>query len=126
MLEMDENDGLRATLLTCLITVCAALVGMYSGIDFSFMRGFLFFGLCALLLVGFGRIFFGMTSAMIRLKAICGAVLFSLFLVYDFYRLKQLSDIGINDWSTALNIAISIYLDILNLLLEIMQAMGDS
>ena len=126
MLEMDENDGLRATLLTCLITVCAALVGMYSGIDFSFMRGFLFFGLCALLLVGFGRIFFGMTSAMIRLKAICGAVLFSLFLIYDFNRLKQLSDIGINDWSTALNMAISIYLDILNLLLEIMQAMGDS
>ena len=125
MLEMDENDGLRATLLTCLITVCAALVGMYSGIDFSFMRGFLFFGLCALLLVGFGRIFFGMTSAMIRFKAICGAVLFSLFLVYDFNRLKQLSDIGINDWSTALNMAISIYLDILNLLLEIMQAMGD-
>ena len=116
MLEMDENDGLRATLLTCLITVCAALVGMYSGIDFSFMRGFLFFGLCALLL----------TSAMIRLKAICGAVLFSLFLVYDFNRLKQLSDIGINDWSTALKVAISIYLDILNLLLEIMQAMGDS
>jgi len=126
MLEMDENDGLRATLLTCLITVCAALVGMYSGIDFSFMRGFLFFGLCALLLLGFGRIFFGMTSAMIRFKAICGAVLFSLFLVYDFNRLKQLSDIGINDWSTALNMAISIYLDILNLLLEIMQAMGDS
>ena len=126
MLEMDENDGLRATLLTCLITVCAALVGMYSGIDFSFMRGFLFFGLCALLLVGFARIFFGMTSAMIRLKAICGAVLFSLFLVYDFNRLKQLSDIGINDWSTALKVAISIYLDILNLLLEIMQAMGDS
>jgi len=48
-----------------------------------------------------------------------------LFLVYDFNRLKQLSDIGINDWSTALNMAISIYLDILNLLLEIMQAMGD-
>jgi FtsH-binding integral membrane protein len=62
----------------------------------------------------------------LRLKAICGAVLFSLFLVYDFNRLKQLSDIGINDWSTALKVAISIYLDILNLLLEIMQAMGDS
>ena len=125
MLEMDENDGLRATLLTCLITVCAALVGMYSGIDFSFMRGFLFFGLCGLILVGFGRIFFGMTSAMIRIKAICGAVLFSLFLVYDFNRLKQLSDIGINDWSTALELAISIYLDILNLLLDILQLMGD-
>ena len=126
MLQMDENDGLRATLLTCLITVGAGLIGTYSGIDFSFMRGFLFYGLCALLLIGFGRIFFGMTSAMIRLKAICGAVLFTLYLVYDFNRLKQFSDIGINDWSTALNMAISIYLDILNLLLEIMEAMGNS
>ena len=126
MLEMDENDGLRATLLTCLITVGAALIGMYSGIDFSFIRGFLFCALCLLLLVGFWRIFFGMTSAAIRAKAICGAILFSLFLVYDFNRLKQLSDIGINDWSTALDMAISIYLDILNLLLEIMQAMGNS
>ena len=52
MLQMDENDGLRATLLTCLITVGAGLIGTYSGIDFSFMRGFLFYGLCVLLLIG--------------------------------------------------------------------------
>jgi FtsH-binding integral membrane protein len=32
----------------------------------------------------------------------------------------------VNDWSTALNMAISIYLDILNLLLEILEAMGNS
>ena len=67
-----------------------------------------------------------MSSAMIRIKAIAGAILFSLFLVYDFNRLKNLNDIGVNDWSTALNMAISIYLDILNLLLEILDAMGNS
>jgi FtsH-binding integral membrane protein len=126
MLEMDENDGLRAILLTCFITVAAAIVGMYSGIDFSFMRSFLFFGLCALILIGLVRLFFGMTTAMIRAKAIAGAILFSLYLVYDFNRLKQIGDLGVNDWSTALQIAISIYLDILNLLLEILDAMGNS
>ena len=126
MLEMDENDGLRAILLTCFITMAAALVGMYSGIDFSFMRGFLFYSLCGLILLGFVRIFFGMTSAMVRAKAIGGAILFTLYLVYDFNRLKNLNDIGANDWSTALHIAISIYLDILNLLLEILAAMGES
>ena len=98
----------------------------YSGIDFSFMRTFLFYGLCALILIGLVRIFVGMSSAMIRIKAIAGAILFSLFLVYDFNRLKNLNDIGVNDWSTALNMAISIYLDILNLLLEILDAMGNS
>ena len=126
MLEMDENDGLRAILLTLFITIAAALVGMYSGIDFSFMRTFLFYSLCALILIGLVRIFVGMSSAMIRIKAIAGAILFSLFLVYDFNRLKNLNDIGVNDWSTALNMAISIYLDILNLLLEILDAMGNS
>jgi FtsH-binding integral membrane protein len=126
MLEMDENDGLRAILLTCFITMAAALVGMYSGIDFSFMRTFLFYSLCALILIGLVRIFVGMSSAMIRVKAIAGAILFTLFLVYDFNRLKNLNDIGANDWSTALHIAISIYLDILNLLLEILAAMGES
>ena len=35
MLNMDENDGLRALQLTVLIIFGAALVGMYSGIDFS-------------------------------------------------------------------------------------------
>ncbi len=67
-----------------------------------------------------------MTTAMIRAKAIAGAILFSLYLVYDFNRLKQIGDLGVNDWSTALQIAISIYLDILNLLLEILDAMGNS
>lgn len=38
----------------------------------------------------------------------------------------EIERLGINDWSTALNVAISIYLDILNLLLEIMEAMGNS
>jgi FtsH-binding integral membrane protein len=106
--------------------MAAALVGMYSGIDFSFMRTFLFYSLCALILIGLVRIFVGMSSAMIRIKAIAGAILFTLFLVYDFNRLKNLNDIGANDWSTALHIAISIYLDILNLLLEILAAMGES
>jgi FtsH-binding integral membrane protein len=63
---------------------------------------------------------------MIRIKAIAGAILFTLFLVYDFNRLKNLNDTGVNDWSTALNMAISIYLDILNLLLEILEIMGNS
>ena len=32
---------------------------------------------------------------------------------------------GVNDWESALQIAISLYLDIINLLLEILDAMGN-
>lgn len=123
MLEADENDGLRTILVTVFITVAAALVGMYSGIDFSPMREFLFYGLCGLILFGLIRLLFGMNGALVRFKAILGAILFSLFLIYDFNRLKQLNDLGTNDWATALQIAISLYLDIINLLLELMEAM---
>ena len=124
MLEADENDGLRTILFTLFIAVAAALVGMYSGIDFSFMREFLFYSLCVLILVGLVRLLFGMSDALVRFKAILGAILFTLFLVYDFNRLKQLNDFGVNDWVTALHMAISLYLDIINLLLELLEAMG--
>jgi FtsH-binding integral membrane protein len=62
---------------------------------------------------------------MVRAKAIAGAMLFSLLLVYDFNRLKQLNDIGVNEWPAALDIAISLYLDIMNLLLDILELMGN-
>ena len=60
-----------------------------------------------------------------RLIAIGGAILFTLFLLYDFNRLSILSDKGVNDWETALKIAVSLYLDIINLLLEILEAMDN-
>ena len=53
-------------------------------------------------------------------------MLFTLFLLYDFNRLAALNDQGVNDWGTALRIAVSLYLDIVNLLLELMEAMGSS
>jgi FtsH-binding integral membrane protein len=34
-----------------------------------------------------------------------------------------LDEQGVNDWQTALQIAISLYLDIINLLLELLEAM---
>ena len=55
-------------------------------------------------------------------KAFFGIGLFILFLFVDFARLKELSDSS-NDWSTAFDIALNLYLDIVNLLLEILEAM---
>jgi len=47
-----------------------------------------------------------------------------LFLLFDFHRLEQASANGTNDWNTAFHIGFSIYLDVLNLLLELLEAMG--
>ena len=37
MIHMDENDGLRILKLTVAITFLAALIGIYSGLDFSWL-----------------------------------------------------------------------------------------
>ncbi len=62
----------------------------------------------------------------VRVSAIFGAVLFSLFLLYDFDYLEKQSELGNNTWSNAVDIAFILYLDIINLLLEILEAMGNS
>jgi len=125
MLNMDENDGLRALQLTVLITFSAALVGMYSGIDFSGLGIYLVVAIAALILCRLVMLFTGFASEQRRVIAIIGALLFTLFLVYDFYRLAYLGRQGVNDWQTALQIAINLYLDIINLLLELLEAMGE-
>jgi len=125
MLDMDENDGLLALQLTAMITIAAGVIGMYSGIDFSFLRGFLFFALLGLILIRLVMLFTGFASGQRRLIAICGAALFTLFLLFDFTRLAKMQESGVNDWESALQIAISLYLDIINLLLEILDAMGN-
>ena len=67
-------------------------------------------------------LFTNFASGQRRLIAIGGAILFTLFLLYDFNRLAALDEQGVNDWETALQIAVSLYLDIINLLLELLEA----
>ena len=122
MLNMDENDGLRALQLTVLITFAAGVVGMYSGLDFSGLGIYLGFALLGLMLLRLVMLFTNFASGQRRLIAIGGAILFTLFLLYDFNRLAALDEQGVNDWETALQIAVSLYLDIINLLLELLEA----
>jgi FtsH-binding integral membrane protein len=78
--------------------------------------------LLALILFEFSRTVFEFSRNTIRLKAFFGIGLFILFLFYDFARLNELSGYS-NKWDTAFEIALSLYLDIINLLLEILEAM---
>ena len=54
-----------------------------------------------------------------------GIVIFTLYLVYDFDSLKQANAAGDNSWGTAVDIAVNIYLDIINLFIELLIAMGE-
>ena len=125
-LEMDENDGIRALKITFLATLFSGFIG-YSDVgsaiyNSGFVQNILFFGLLALILFEFSRTVFKFSRNTIRLKAFFGIGLFILFLFYDFARLNELSGYS-NKWYTAFEIALSLYLDIINLLLEILEAM---
>jgi len=123
MLNMDENDGLRALRLTILIIFGAGAIGLYSGLDFSGLGIYLFYALIGLILLRLVMLFTKFASGQRRLIAIGGAILFTLFLLYDFNRLAAMNNQGVNNWEAALRIAVSLYLDIINLLLEILEAM---
>jgi FtsH-binding integral membrane protein len=125
-LEMDENDGIRSLKITLLATLFSGFIG-YSDVgsaiyNSGFIQNILFFGLLALIIFEFSRTVFKFSRNTIRLKAFFGIGLFILFLFYDFARLNELSGYS-NKWDTAFEIALSLYLDIINLLLEILEAM---
>jgi FtsH-binding integral membrane protein len=125
-LEMDENDGIRALKITLLATLFSGFIG-YSDVGYALynsglVQNILFFGLLALIFFEFSRTVFKFSRNTIRLKAFFGIGLFILFLFYDFARLNELSGYS-NKWDTAFEIALSLYLDIINLLLEILEAM---
>ena len=124
MIGMDENDGLRILKLTVVITFFTAIIGIYSGIDFSSLGYILIIPLFILVIWNLLNIFMNFTSASKRIMGFFGSIIFIGYLLFDFYRLEQASANGINDWNTAFNIGFSIYLDVINLLLELLEAMG--
>ena len=130
MLEMDENDGFTALKIVLVVTLITGFIGYGDFVSFSESSAFglvLIISLFGLLIFNFSRYYMEFSRKAVRRSAIFGAILFSLFLLYDFNYIKMQSSIyAKNDWSTALEMAFILYLDIINLLLEILEAMGNS
>ena len=99
MLEMDENDGFNALKIVFLVTLITGFIGysdFYSFSESSFLGGFLLISLLGLIGFEFIRIFRGFSRWAIRIKAIFGAFVFSIFLLFDFNLLRKKSDLGVN------------------------------
>lgn len=126
LISIDENLAIRVSWLTALVTMGAALFSWYSGIDFSFLGGALFFALLILLLVSIFRIFVEIKGFARKVIASCGILIFVGYLLFDFGRLKKLGSIDqANAWNVALDMSIDIYLDIINLFLQILDLLSD-
>lgn len=117
LVSVDENLGGKILALTAMLTFAAFLVGAYAGIDFSFLGSTLFAGLTLVLLGGLYRLLFSISDGWRRLLALFGCAVFVGYLVFDFNRLTRSPR---NDWEKALDLAISLYLDIINLFLHLL------
>ena len=129
MLMMDENDGMRALKITLIVTFVAGFIGYSDFYSFAqngyltTIMGILLFGLVVFTFI---NLFRGFSRATTRYVAIGGAILFTLYIIVDFNRLIYLENLNVNDWNTAFYMSYTIYLDIINLLLDILDAMGNA
>lgn len=115
----------KALSLTVLTTFLTGLIAMYSGLDFAWMGKFLFIALIILVIYSLIRIFVRIRGN--RFMGGLGVLIFTGYLLFDFNRLAKLKAVAdANNWDTALNFAISIYLDIINLFISLMNLMSSN
>lgn len=130
MLLTDENDGLKALKIVFFVTLLTGYIGYSDFYSFSENIGLQFillFSLLGLIILSIIRTFVSFSRKATRYQAIFGAIIFSLYLLVDFNLIKKREGIiGMNNWETAFELAFALYLDIINLLLEILEAMGNS
>ncbi|KAK2194240.1 hypothetical protein NP493_1g05002 [Ridgeia piscesae] len=110
---------LEAFALTCAVTFALTTYALQSKRDFSSWGAGLFSVLWIVVMAGFMQIFF--PSPMMDLGiAIAGAVLFSLFIIYDTHMVMH--KVSAEEYIHA---SINLYLDIINLFLHILRILGD-
>ena len=124
LLNVEEGLGRKVLALTAVIVLSAALIGLYSHVDFGFLQLSLFIALSIIVLVSLFQLFVSMSEVAQRLWSGFGVVIFTLYLVFDFNRLLKMEKAGDNTWPDATRLAIKLYLDIINLILKLLSLLG--
>ena len=111
---------------TTLAVIIAGTIVAYIPTDFSFLGTFLFIALLALIVVEGLNDFVFKSERRRIMYSYFGVVIFSLYLIYDFNYLEKAIAAGDNSWGTAIKIAVNLYLDIINLFLDLLEILADS
>lgn len=114
----SETDLVGCLILTMLITITMIIVG-YKAKNLSFMGNILLillFGLCFYSIIG---IFFNLPSI-----ALLGVLLFSAYIAYDINNFKRVAISRRLSSDEILNYVMDLYLDILNLFLQLLKLLG--
>ena len=127
IIDMDENDGMTGLKSATLTTAAIFILSSVSGINFAnliFVPIVIFLILILIFWELIALIIKGISRGAQKIKAVIGIVIFSMALLVSIDMVNVSSDQGLNDWNTAIDLAFSIYIDILNLILRFIDAMG--
>jgi FtsH-binding integral membrane protein len=125
LVEVDENIGARILLITLLLTVAAGAAGAITGVSVSWLEIVLLAALLVLLMLSIVRLFFSFARWVERFVAAGAVVLFSGWVYVDFHLLTRASRYAdANSWPVAMDFAINIYLDVLNLFLHLLDSLS--
>ena len=119
-----QNVVFQAMLGTTLAVIIAGLIVALIPTDFSFLGTFLWISLLALIFMEILNVFVFKSERRRLLYSYAGVVIFSLYLIYDFNALEKAIARGDNSWGTAVDIAVNLYLDIINLFIDLLEILA--
>jgi FtsH-binding integral membrane protein len=121
-----QNVVFQAMSGTTIAVIATASIVFTSSFDFSVLGGFLFIALIVLIIMGVLNVFIFKSRKYSLIRAYLGVLIFTGYLLYDFDMLEKQMNSGDESWSTAIKIAVNLYLDIINLFLDLLQILAES
>ena len=119
-----QNVIFQAVLGTTTAVFLAAAANYIFDIDFGFLGLFLFIALSALVVMRLLNLFIYRSNNLRMLSAYAGVVIFTLYLLFDLNTLEKRIEMGDESWGTAIRVSVNLYLDIINLFLDLLQILA--
>lgn len=121
-----QNLIFSAVLATTGAVFAAAFIVWFTDYDYGVLGPVLLISLVALIVGEVLNALVFKSDGKRRALTYIGIVIFAVYLIYDFNVLEKRIAQGDESWSSAVRIAVDVYLDIVNLFLELLEALADS
>ncbi|MEX0598540.1 MAG: Bax inhibitor-1 family protein, partial [Candidatus Paceibacterota bacterium] len=118
-----NNTVFQAFFATAIAVFATGSIVFLTNINFGFLEGFLLISLIILVLMSVLNILIFRSTIFSFISSYFGAVIFTLYLLFDFNRLESIA--GDESWATAIDISVNLYLDIINLFLDLLTIISE-
>lgn len=124
-LLFELNSVMFVFLIAAVVFGIFGAIGYYTNFDLSSIVTYLIMGLCGTIICVIVNMFLN-NSTFDLVVSIISLVIFFGFTAYDVQHMKNLSDEGIDNDVVAINGALQLYLDFINIFLHLLQFIGDA